>query len=122
MTRAAIGVLYRDGAVTAICAHRTNLERLPEAIGELASLERLDVGGNRLSELPALPASLRELYVHDNQLVRLPALPACPRRVRVCPEWPMGSSRVMIVIPVCATSTSGRDPCTALPTGPCGGG
>lgn len=75
-TRGAIGVLRRDGAVTAICAHRANLEQLPEAIGELAALERLDVGDNRLSELPALPASLRELYVYDNQLIRLPALPA----------------------------------------------
>src|SRR5262249_29469760 len=75
-TSGELGVLRRDGAVTAICAHRANLERLPEAIGELAALERLDVGDNRLSELPALPASLRELYVYDNQLVRLPALPA----------------------------------------------
>jgi len=75
-TSGEIGVLRRNGAVAAICAHRANLERLPEAIGELAALERLDVGDNRLSELPALPASLRELYVHDNQLVQLPALPA----------------------------------------------
>lgn len=75
-TSGEIGVLRRDGAVTVICAHCVNLERLPEAIGELAVLERLDVGDNRLSELPALPASLRELYVYDNQLVRLPALPA----------------------------------------------
>ncbi len=75
-TAGEIGVLRRDGAVTVICAHRANLERLPEAIGELAALERLDVGANRLSELPALPASVRELYVHDNQLVRLPVLPA----------------------------------------------
>jgi Leucine-rich repeat (LRR) protein len=75
-TSGAVGVLRRGGEVTAICAHRADLERLPEAIGELAALERLDVGDNRLSELPALPASVRELYVHDNQLVRLPALPA----------------------------------------------
>jgi Leucine-rich repeat (LRR) protein len=75
-TAGAIGVLRRDGAVTVICAHRANLEHLPEALGELSGLERLDLGDNRLSELPTLPASLRELYVHDNQLVQLPALPA----------------------------------------------
>jgi Leucine-rich repeat (LRR) protein len=75
-TTGAIGVLRRDGAVTAICAHRANLEQLPEALGELAALERLDIGVNQLRELPALPASLRELYIHDNQLVHLPALPA----------------------------------------------
>jgi Leucine-rich repeat (LRR) protein len=75
-TSGEVGVLRRDGAVTVICAHRANLERLPDSIGELAALERLDVGDNRLSELPALPVSLRELYVYDNQLVRLPALPA----------------------------------------------
>lgn len=75
-TSGAIGVLRCGGAVTAICAHRASLERLPDAIGELTALERLDVGDNRLCELPALPASVRELYVHDNQLVRLPALPA----------------------------------------------
>jgi Leucine-rich repeat (LRR) protein len=71
----AVGVLWRAGAAVAICAHRCQLTGLPDAISSLGQLERLDVGDNRLSELPALPASLRELYVHDNQLARLPALP-----------------------------------------------
>jgi Leucine-rich repeat (LRR) protein len=74
-TAGEIGVLRRDGAVTAICAHRTNLTHLPALLAELTALERLDVGDNRLIELPALPGSLRELYVHDNKLIRLPALP-----------------------------------------------
>lgn len=70
-----IGVLRRDGAVTALCAHRANLTHLPPLLTELTALERLDLGDNQLIELPPLPASLRELYVHDNQLIRLPALP-----------------------------------------------
>lgn len=75
-TSGVVGVLCRDGAVTAICAHRAQLDDVPAAIGELAALERLDIGDNQVTELPVLPASLRELYVHDNQLARLPALPA----------------------------------------------
>ena len=70
-----VGVLWRAGAAVAICAHRCELAELPGAIASLAQLERLDVGDNRLTELPALPRGLRELYVHDNQLARLPALP-----------------------------------------------
>jgi len=75
-TSGVVGVVRRGGAVTVICAHRASLASLPAAIGELAALERLDVGDNQLTRLPELPGSLRELYVHDNQLARLPALPA----------------------------------------------
>ena len=75
-TSGTVGVLWRAGAAVALCAHRCGLTGLPEAIGELPELQRLDVGANQLTRLPALPASLRELYVHDNQLTRLPALPA----------------------------------------------
>ena len=74
-TEGVIGVLWRDGAAVAICAHRCELAALPDAIGSLAQLERLDVGDNRLTELPALPANLRELYIYDNQLSRLTELP-----------------------------------------------
>jgi len=74
-TEGVVGVVWRAGAAIAICAYRCELTALPGAIGELAQLARLDVGDNRLTELPALPASLRELYVHDNQLARLPGLP-----------------------------------------------
>ena len=75
-TEGVIGVLWRDGAAVAICAHRCALTALPAGLSRLAQLERLDVGDNRLADLPALPGQLRELYVHDNQLARLPALPA----------------------------------------------
>ena len=74
-TTGEIGVLWRDGAAIAICAHRCELSALPAAIGSLSQLVRLDVGSNRLDELPALPPGLRELYIHDNQLARLPVLP-----------------------------------------------
>ena len=69
-----LGVLERAGRVVAISAHRLGLAAVP--VLDLEHLERLDVGGNGLVELPALPASLRELYIYDNQLERLPPLPA----------------------------------------------
>jgi Leucine-rich repeat (LRR) protein len=74
-TDGVVGVLWRDRAAIAICAHRCQLEVVPDAIATLSQLERLDVGGNRLTVLPTLPARLRELYVDDNQLARLPTLP-----------------------------------------------
>jgi Leucine-rich repeat (LRR) protein len=74
-TDGAVGVLWRAGSAVVLCAHRCELTELPAALESLSELERLDVGANRLSELPALPPRLRELYVHDNQLARLPALP-----------------------------------------------
>lgn len=60
-------------------AHRCGLATLPAALGELTQLRRLDVGGNRLVEVPAFVTSLprlRELYLDDNQVARLDALPA----------------------------------------------
>ncbi|HEX4421089.1 MAG TPA: hypothetical protein VH165_24395 [Kofleriaceae bacterium] len=74
-TDGVVAVQWRDGAAVRICAHRAGLAAVPDAIAGLAQLERLDVGGNALGALPALPAALRELYVDDNQLARLPALP-----------------------------------------------
>ena len=73
-TEGVIGVYERDGRVLALCAHRCELTVL-HGVAALRWLERLDVGGNRLRELPVLPASLRELYVYDNELERLPDLP-----------------------------------------------
>ncbi|HEY0478391.1 MAG TPA: hypothetical protein VGD37_12790 [Kofleriaceae bacterium] len=75
-TSGVVGVLWRAGQARVICAHRCGLADLPDSLGELSALERLDVGHNALPELPELPPSLRELYVDDNQLVQLPALPA----------------------------------------------
>lgn len=69
-------VLERGDAVIALCAHAANLTALPIDLAALTRLERLDVGDNQLTELPALPASLRELYIHDNRLAQLPELPA----------------------------------------------
>ncbi len=73
-TDGVIGVYERGGAVVVLCAHRCELTELHGVAG-LRELERLDLGGNRLTALPMLPASLRELYVDDNQLARLPELP-----------------------------------------------
>lgn len=75
-TSGVVGVLWRGTTAIAICAHRCQLASLPGAIGELSGLERLDVGDNQLTELPALPVGLGELYVDDNRLTRLPELPA----------------------------------------------
>jgi Leucine-rich repeat (LRR) protein len=74
-TEGVVAVTWRDGKAVRLCAHRCGLARLPERLAALEKLERLDVGGNQLGALPALPAGLRELYVDDNQLVQLPALP-----------------------------------------------
>ena len=75
-TEGVVGVWWRDDAAIAICAHSCGLTALPEAIGSLAQLERLEIGANQLTELPALPAALRELYIHDNRITQLPDLPA----------------------------------------------
>lgn len=70
-----IGVFAHGGRAIAISAHHCDLTALPDLSG-LAHLQRLDVGGNQLAELPPLPPSLRELYIYENRFVRLPALPA----------------------------------------------
>ena len=72
-----IGVYTEDGRVTAITATRCELARIPDSITQLAQLERLDLSGNPLRELPAgigKLAALRELYLYDCGLVALPAL------------------------------------------------
>ncbi|HET9621764.1 MAG TPA: hypothetical protein VFP84_10375 [Kofleriaceae bacterium] len=74
-TDGVIAVAWRDGKLVRLCAHRCGLATLPARLVTLDALERLDVGGNQLAELPDLPAALRELYVDDNQLAALPALP-----------------------------------------------
>jgi Leucine-rich repeat (LRR) protein len=74
----AVGVMTRGGRAIAISAHRCGLRALPP-LESLDQLERLDVGGNDLADLPRLPAQLRELYVYDNRLERLPPLPSTLR-------------------------------------------
>lgn len=77
-TSGVIGVLAEEGRVVALCAHRAGLTSVPESFLALQALERVDVGGNAITALPAalieLPA-LRQLYVYDSQLERLPPLP-----------------------------------------------
>ena len=58
-TSGEVGVLRRAGAITVICAHRTDLERLPEAIGALTALERLDELPDALLDLPLTKLDLR---------------------------------------------------------------
>jgi Leucine-rich repeat (LRR) protein len=74
-TDGVVAVLWRDGAAVMICAHGCHLATLPEAIGALGQLARLDLGGNQLTGLPALPGSLRELYIDDNRITELSELP-----------------------------------------------
>jgi hypothetical protein len=73
-----IGALVRDGAVTVIVARGCDLTEVPDAIGTLARLGRLEVSENRLTRLPA--TGVRELYAFDN---RLTALPGVGERMRV---------------------------------------
>lgn len=73
-----LGVVVREGHVIALSAHRCGLTSAPEGFLQLPSLQRLDVGGNPMRELPSLEGlpSLRQLYVYDSQIERLPPLPA----------------------------------------------
>ena len=73
--RGVLAVLEQGGEVRALGLHRCGLTALPACIRELTALERLDVGGNSLAELPPLPPGVRELFVDDNQLARFPELP-----------------------------------------------
>ena len=49
----ALGVLAREGRVVALCAHACGLTAVPESVLALQQLERLDLGGNAISSLPA---------------------------------------------------------------------
>lgn len=73
--RGVLGVLEQDGEVRALGLHRCGLTALPASVRALTALQRLDVGGNSLTELPPLPPGVRELFVDDNQLARFPELP-----------------------------------------------
>jgi Leucine-rich repeat (LRR) protein len=82
-TSGGLGVLSdegrNEGRIVALCAHRAGLTSVPESFLALAKLERVDVGGNAITTLPAALvelAALRQLYIYDSQLERLPPLPA----------------------------------------------
>jgi Leucine-rich repeat (LRR) protein len=73
-----IGIFTEDRRVTAITAPACKLERVPDSIGRLDRLARLDLSRNpELSELPEslgmLPA-LRELYLYESGISELPPL------------------------------------------------
>jgi len=73
-----IGIYSEDRRVTAITATNCNLERVPDSIGRLDRLARLDLSRNGdLFELPeslgTLPA-LRELYLYESGVSELPPL------------------------------------------------
>jgi len=119
-----LGVLERDGAVVVISAHRLGLAAVP--VLDLARLERLDVGGNGLVELPPLPASLRELYIYDNQLERLPALPRNRNHLVELPpldgiDFVYAASNRLVEPPAmagCRYVNLGGNPLAALPRDP----
>jgi Leucine-rich repeat (LRR) protein len=67
-----IGTLVRDGAITVLVARGCDLVVVPDSLGTLAHLDRLEVSGNRLTRVPA--TGVRELYAFDNELVALPAI------------------------------------------------
>ena len=73
-----IGIYTEDSRVTAITATNCGLDRMPDSIGALDRLTRLDVSRkDALFELPpslgTLPA-LRELYLYETALTELPPL------------------------------------------------
>jgi internalin A len=64
----------KNGARELVLSH-LKLSTLPEVIGQLSQLQKLDLSGNQLSTLPGAIgqlAQLQELYLHGNQLSALP--------------------------------------------------
>ena len=65
----------RKARSTALDLFGLELTEVPEAIGQLTSLQTLDLSNNQLSQLPesiAQLTSLQELYLYNNQLSQLP--------------------------------------------------
>src|SRR3990172_6274372 len=65
-----LGVAVEDGTVVALAARWCGLEMLPESLGRLTGLRRLDLSGNRLAALPdslAALTNLRELNLDANR-------------------------------------------------------
>ena len=78
-------VWRRTGLETLVLADN-DLTELSERVGELRQLRMLDLGHNRLCELPAGLGRLEGLrdflYLHDNRLTRLPDALARLQRLR----------------------------------------
>ncbi len=52
-----------------------DLTAVPDEVAAMQSLRRLDLDGNHIESLPALPSTLRELLLDGNRLTTLPILP-----------------------------------------------
>ena len=73
-----MGVKMVDGRVVELIKHtlRGVIEAVPAEIGQLTSLERLDLEGNQLTSVPAeigQLTSLKVLHLSGNMLTRVPA-------------------------------------------------
>ncbi|MHA1275095.1 MAG: leucine-rich repeat domain-containing protein, partial [Promethearchaeota archaeon] len=70
-----MGVSIRDNNIIEIGLYKCGLSRIPESIGNLKSLETLNLYYNKLKKLPESIGnlkSLRYLYLHYNKLEELP--------------------------------------------------
>jgi Leucine-rich repeat (LRR) protein len=76
----------QDGEVRAVVVRDAGLTELPDSLRALTGLRELDLGGNRLSELPQWIGELSELrllLVHENPLRGLPDSLAALRELRL---------------------------------------